>query len=195
MYTAHPRWRGEHRFTERTVFAPCGSSPLARGAQRPLDSRTWCVRLIPAGAGSTESRTNLPANDTAHPRWRGEHAVHFPPLVPRFGSSPLARGAHHVRQQRPPNMRLIPAGAGSTGGQPDDHLRHSAHPRWRGEHAAWGEGDWLLFGSSPLARGALTRHANRALGKRLIPAGAGSTPGTHSAGFCWSAHPRWRGEH
>jgi len=55
-----------------------GSSPLARGAQINIAKLTGYLRLIPAGAGSTESVPGAWALVKAHPRWRGEHSFRVP---------------------------------------------------------------------------------------------------------------------
>ena len=70
----------------------------------------------------------------AHPRWRGEHDAFEEALKNEFGSSPLARGAlRHVLLESV-DLRLIPAGAGSTIGAIGGLGKAAAHPRWRGEH-------------------------------------------------------------
>ena len=51
---------------------------------------------------------------SAHPRWRGEHLPRAWVSALSYGSSPLARGAHHRAPYGRDNVRLIPAGAGST---------------------------------------------------------------------------------
>ena len=53
VHSAHPRSRGEHRFTSpETVICP-GSSPLARGTQSDEMAEDAGFRLIPARAGNT----------------------------------------------------------------------------------------------------------------------------------------------
>ena len=70
--------------------------------------------LIPAGAGSTAFRVPKLRPPTAHPRWRGEHAVTAAKESEKWGSSPLARGARLCGFSGGAEFRLIPAGAGST---------------------------------------------------------------------------------
>ena len=111
---AHPRWRGADPWIGAASPYDVGSSPLARGRQRPQPSSVREHGLIPAGAGQTLSRTPPQARAWAHPRWRGaDDGVEALQDLGQ-GSSPLARG-------RPPAMRtgrilvgLIPAGAGQT---------------------------------------------------------------------------------
>ena len=51
--TAHPRRRGEHRFSCENQVSSRGSSPQARGAPWVARRRSSPAWLIPAGAGST----------------------------------------------------------------------------------------------------------------------------------------------
>ena len=112
-----------------------------------------------------------------------------------FGSSPLARGAQVHRPLGKLVARLIPAGAGSTCGCPFLCAAGSAHPRWRGEHYEAKTDLSGIPGSSPLARGARHLAGPAQPRQRLIPAGAGSTPGYVKWVALVAAHPRWRGEH
>ena len=111
------------------------------------------------------------------------------------GSSPLARGTHHVIAFLKPGQGLIPARAGNTVARPVVRKSMRAHPRSRGEHS----GSVLKLnghsGSSPLARGTLglLEFVEKLLG--LIPARAGNTGVSRGRwGVLW-AHPRSRGEH
>ena len=89
---AHPRSRGEHRFSRSRITAGCGSSPLARGTSLPTPFANRYRRLIPARAGnmSRGSRGREPC--PAHPRSRGEHNRRAGRQQAARGSSPLARG-------------------------------------------------------------------------------------------------------
>ena len=75
---------------------------------------------------------------------------------------------------------LIPARAGSTRSRMSRRLPLGAHPRSRGEHAEWLGKVLGPAGSSPLARGARTATPRMNSTDGLIPARAGSTPGTDS---------------
>ena len=134
------------------------------------------LRLIPAGAGSTQVAGFSVDINAAHPRWRGEHAACSPDGIGTCGSSPLARGAHGALDDDEARRRLIPAGAGSTFVEAILKLATAAHPRWRGEHRAGFVLHIVFGGSSPLARGALHNQIAAQAVARLIPAGAGSTP-------------------
>ncbi len=153
-----------------------GSSPQARGARWDRGLRVLGLRLIPAGAGSTPSRSTVHGPTGAHPRRRGEHLVVWRPSWNCAGSSPQARGAlvHPPRHER--GHGLIPAGAGSTSSTTCTPAVATAHPRRRGEHNETKLIVGREEGSSPQARGAPPRWIGSRRVRRLIPAGAGSTP-------------------
>ena len=131
---AHPRWRGEHLNRPEGLRSVKGSSPLARGAHVTKIFHASWRRLIPAGAGSTLSSVFQRSPPRAHPRWRGEHIKAAATEASEGGSSPLARGARGAGQRAGGQLRLIPAGAGSTANACDKAPATMAHPRWRGEH-------------------------------------------------------------
>ena len=172
-----------------------GSSPLARGTPTRAVLISSRAGLIPARAGNTRPVHRYRHGNRAHPRSRGEHM-----LVDRIneageGSSPLARGTHHVIAFLKPGQGLIPARAGNTVARPVVRKSMRAHPRSRGEHS----GSVLKLnghsGSSPLARGTLglLEFVEKLLG--LIPARAGNTAEASASPSSSGAHPRSRGEH
>ena len=69
-----------------------GSSPLARGTSARKCVLYVCIRLIPAGAGHMIKEKTMGWDVSAHPRWRGAHALLFEVSRWTIGSSPLARG-------------------------------------------------------------------------------------------------------
>ena len=180
---AHPRSRGEHGRSRKSMRASGGSSPLARGAPQDQRHPQAHGRLIPARAGSTQTSWSRPSPSGAHPRSRGEHAALITPLIVAAGSSPLARGALLRGPYQAGGGGLIPARAGSTRGPPGTRCRSWAHPRSRGEHCFVAPIKPGAAGSSPLARGALDACVAAGLVLRLIPARAGST---------WGPAPRTR---
>ena len=171
-----------------------GSSPLARGGQNLTREVVERGRLIPAGAGRTESPTVYRGSTRAHPRWRGEDSSSSFSSSSSVGSSPLARGGRHRSVCSRSECRLIPAGAGRTLCPLLVRCWWGAHPRWRGEDPRAGRAARLFRGSSPLARGG--RGPVVAVGEqqRLIPAGAGRTAWAGGPVTASRAHPRWRGE-
>ena len=131
----------------------------------------------------------------AHPRLRGEHSLHNTGDGPVWGSSPLTRGALNKATNDVLTGGLIPAYAGSTDKKGELVKPGTAHPRLRGEHKTeTGRAMWEA-GSSPLTRGAQTRHGTRAVTPGLIPAYAGSTVLAKIRQSSRRAHPRLRGEH
>ena len=78
------------------------------------DGLKW--RIIPAYAGSTSAGRGKALRPSDHPRIRGEHGDIGMRGVDGVGSSPHTRGAPMRRPARPTPTRIIPAYAGSTGG-------------------------------------------------------------------------------
>ena len=149
----HPRGRGEHASSAACSAASVGSSPRARGT---LDlAPLWPVseRFIPAGAGNTVLILMELVMVTVHPRGRGEHETDVIPIEGSAGSSPRARGTHHVRGVEPRPARFIPAGAGNTASAVEVLQRAPVHPRGRGEHSRPRLKQYPRCGSSPRARG------------------------------------------
>ena len=70
-----------------------------------------------------------------------------------------------------------------------------AHPRSRGEHFNFEDGQTEKAGSSPLARGTPAQATDTLAGLGLIPARAGNTVASLPGGGRFRAHPRSRGEH
>ena len=152
-------------------------------------------RIIPARAGSTEDPLRGARYRRDHPRSRGEHKSKRGGFGKATGSSPLARGAQLTVAGTLPQARIIPARAGSTScsmfgaGEPADH------PRSRGEHVASHQIRRFGFGSSPLARGALSATGKPDNKNGIIPARAGSTLSLAASVATYRDHPRSRGEH
>ena len=91
-------------------------------------------------------------------------------------------------------LGLIPAHAGKTKPDPGLYGQTAAHPRSRGENAFESMGGGQGIGSSPLTRGKPKCGLHGAERRRLIPAHAGKTSDSLSAGRRPTAHPRSRGE-
>ena len=73
---AHPRSRGENLRVRRGSSPLQGSSPLTRGKLYRLFVHLLVLRLIPAHAGKTAPNPLVAHILQAHPRSRGENAVH-----------------------------------------------------------------------------------------------------------------------
>ena len=170
--------RGEHFCFSRYLMQKLGSSPHARGARKYCHMRPRASGIIPACAGSTMDSVHWRGCGGDHPRMRGEHARETNAATATRGSSPHARGAQNKHLIGCVLQGIIPACAGST------NLAHILlnirrdHPRMRGEHYTVATIFIILMGSSPHARGALSKSPLRWDGARIIPACAGSTPST-----------------
>ena len=70
---AHPRSRGENPRRAVALTRNRGSSPLTRGKRTGPAGCFRALRLIPAHAGKTTSRSRDLSSRTAHPRSRGEN--------------------------------------------------------------------------------------------------------------------------
>ena len=171
----HPRIRGEHGIDVLGRKVAGGSSPHTRGAQWAGWGPGSEVGIIPAYAGSTDSRIRIASS--------------------RPGSSPHTRGARRPRPTGARGRRIIPAYAGSTPEPRPSAPPPSDHPRIRGEHDIITATGCRPWGSSPHTRGARAdAHGDPAL-DGIIPAYAGSTSTTPSSRAGESDHPRIRGEH
>ena len=190
----HPRWRGEQSLDTSATTPAAGSSPLARGTDRPQHADSVFHRFIPAGAGNSGAGSGHGRRHAVHPRWRGEQtSVASSPPLPT-GSSPLARGTVQRNAGRLRNGRFIPAGAGNRSPGRDSAPGFSVHPRWRGEQQGLQGGSGGDGGSSPLARGTDLRHRVSVIRQRFIPAGAGNRAAGSGSWLAGTVHPRWRGE-
>ena len=152
-----------------------GSSPLVRGALGRPDGRGESRRIIPACAGSTTLSIFVMGLSADHPRLCGEHSSSPESRWPRWGSSPLVRGAHKCLRLDRRMVGIIPACAGSTGGSRARVRLSRDHPRLCGEHVIIQQRFVDDRGSSPLVRGARPRTGMRAAHGGIIPACAGST--------------------
>ena len=126
---------------------------------------------------------------------RGEHFFSFLFQVVPFDSSPLARGAHALRQPVGGYYRFIPSCEGNTRSASTGRGILEIHPLLRGEHFGFGFVSSDLIDSSPLARG--TRAATGAgdTGARFIPSCEGNTIALFGCFFRMQIHPLLRGEH
>ena len=114
----HPRIRGEHdEVPDRDALA-VGSSPHTRGARVEDGARLGGGRIIPAYAGSTPTWPSSSETTADHPRIRGEHLAWHRLGCAGDGSSPHTRGAPGLGGQPARRIRIIPAYAGSTLGNP-----------------------------------------------------------------------------
>ena len=191
---AHPRACGENEVAGRGGEVPCGSSPRVRGKPGHLVAGQRSERLIPARAGKTRTPAAPPRHGWAHPRACGENPREEPPPRLSEGSSPRVRGKLDAPSTRRTAARLIPARAGKTVRSTIPGASHAAHPRACGENPSGRTGIPGRTGSSPRVRGKQARREPEVLHRRLIPARAGKTFGSHGEGNWRPAHPRACGE-
>ena len=151
--------------------------------------------LIPAGAGTTGSGRRYPQGVRAHPRRCGDHSPHPNPLLSPSGSSPQVRGPLSQTVKNYVDVRLIPAGAGTTFAGLAGVASIGAHPRRCGDHGFLIPTTPASLGSSPQVRGPLPAYTDAKITNGLIPAGAGTTCLTGSLARCKRAHPRRCGDH
>ena len=97
----HPRSRGEHISRDSVTAFATGSSPLARGTQKPMSSGIPDLRFIPARAGNTWTVRTSNRKTTVHPRSRGEHS--FQNLLISqsfFDDNARTNGSVHIFNER-----------------------------------------------------------------------------------------------
>ena len=155
------------------IGADLGSSPLTRGKSSDEIGRGVVYGLIPAHAGKITHAVATSGSRRAHPRSRGENASGEVAGERVGGSSPLTRGKSR-RGRGPPRPRgLIPAHAGKIIILTCLVPSRWAHPRSRGENAAYVGDVHPDEGSSPLTRGKFEMRLLDCGGLGLIPAHAG----------------------
>ena len=130
--TDHPRSRGVYQKTREVQERSEGSSPLARGLPRQLQTLQAIRRIIPARAGFTSAPDPSSSHPRDHPRSRGVYVHGRVHAVEDVGSSPLARGLHKVPASDRYIAGIIPARAGFTHGFPQRAGASGDHPRSRG---------------------------------------------------------------
>ncbi len=111
-----------------------------------------------------------------------------------IGSSPHARGTHHLIFPDVRNVRFIPACAGNAPSKHPLTYLQTVHPRMRGERQKTPQCCRPKTGSSPHARGTLTGERPVRRKSRFIPACAGNAARCCGRRCCTAVHPRMRGE-
>ena len=172
--SVHPRMRGERYVNFDCELAARGSSPHARG--------TRCIRRPARGAGRF-----IPA-------CAGNAIRAVEPRVNPYGSSPHARGTHRYIGIPSTRYRFIPACAGNALSTASQMAWCTVHPRMRGERRTHKTNTLNIDGSSPHARGTLSRMGAKPGERRFIPACAGNARSRQPGIWRSSVHPRMRGE-
>ena len=150
----HPRWRGNDGIKPAQPGVNGGSPPLARERHLRLGQHVAADRITPAGAGTTHSVNPRPIQQaqTDHPRWRGNDERLGKSRQRLKGSPPLARERQLPLTGENQQLRITPAGAGTTlrSKLADSQIRD--HPRWRGNDPILPVNQYAWLGSPPLAR-------------------------------------------
>ena len=142
----HPRLCGEHRFLGLCTSSSLGSPPPVRGTPFELFVFELNFQITPACAGNTITPTSANCLFTDHPRLCGEHRIFQGFQVLVTGSPPPVRGTPQEPRFDPVKVRITPACAGNTCGQPMPGCITKDHPRLCGEH-------WLILCSIALTSG------------------------------------------
>ena len=215
LFGDHPRGCGE-KYPASTSSCPRrGSSPRVRGEGGLPPAAAHERGIIPAGAGRSVIivRRALIARD--HPRGCGEKPDGVTHLDSSLGSSPRVRGEVSFGFLLFALSGIIPAGAGRSAPGSSPPFVPRDHPRGCGEKVCEADGVEHQLGSSPRVRGEGTVLLKVALGRGIIPAGAGrrwsgakgrGRDGDHPRGcgekvsipldvlMLWGSSPRVRGE-
>ena len=189
----HPRSRGVYAGEVTEEKFRDGSSPLARGLRAVDSPAPPRLRIIPARAGFTPTAAREPATTPDHPRSRGVYSDDMAFENHVKGSSPLARGLLTLLGRDIPCFRIIPARAGFTPTAAREPATTPDHPRSRGVYPVLPRLAGAVEGSSPLARGLLSRTVRRRHGGGIIPARAGFTRVRSGRRCRRGDHPRSRG--
>ena len=166
-----------------------------RGAPLSAMSGAFSGGIIPADAGSTVMMMATRRKTRDHPRGCGEHKPILTITDLIQGSSPRMRGALVNEVFRSWPKGIIPADAGSTCWTRAVRHKDKDHPRGCGEHVHRECAGDKARGSSPRMRGARGYGSCLPGRVRIIPADAGSTPGSYNSMPYPGDHPRGCGEH
>ena len=151
----HPRRCGENQDVSATSRKTAGSPPQVRGKPITKNGLAYGQRITPAGAGKTQTRTDMAAQRGDHPRRCGENRVAFRDFGDETGSPPQVRGKHLVCLLHSRETRITPAGAGKTCFIAEVQAEVTDHPRRCGENAVTGFNREECMGSPPQVRGKL----------------------------------------
>ena len=125
-----------------------------------------------------------------HPRSCGANRISRHAISCYTGSSPLVRGQPTPHENRPANLRIIPARAGPTRGSCSRGRAAPDHPRSCGANPVSLTVPYRVSGSSPLVRGQLHDWRLRGSRRRIIPARAGPTSCSIKDDMLTPDHPR-----
>ena len=191
----HPRGCGENEYHLLQAAFKRGSPPRMRGKPLSAFGQSSPLRITPADAGKTGSRSAAPQAARDHPRGCGENAVTLLRDCRRGGSPPRMRGKLPSSIASSILYRITPADAGKTGINTATSSIYWDHPRGCGENQPFAPFVGVYQGSPPRMRGKpIYRKAKKQL-QRITPADAGKTMreiGAETYGL--GSPPRMRGK-
>ena len=190
----YPRGCGEKKAAAPERVANPGSSPRVRGKDEVVNHDALSGRIIPAGAGKSQSRPPRRRGRRDHPRGCGEKENCRKLFAIKGGSSPRVRGKAFRLLGFDGRVGIIPAGAGKSHPNPHSPKGSQDHPRGCGEKTWWGLLSELVAGSSPRVRGKGSRLVLTSQPPWIIPAGAGKSVPIRRAELLQQDHPRGCGE-
>ena len=161
-----------------------------RGKRGVECSADYTPRIIPARAGQTQVHSDRVCVTADHPRACGANVRSGSTGWATIGSSPRVRGKRLLYGADVGTHRIIPARAGQTPSDHEDHAASPDHPR------ACGANSWSVSpvsfpdGSSPRVRGKRVDAVLTARPLRIIPARAGQTVLIVHSRVLSSDHPR-----
>ena len=152
-----------------------GSPPRVRGKLPPSVIARPAVRITPARAGKTPTRSKHTRMSADHPRACGEneHISRYPAFC--GGSPPRVRGKRTEIFDPLDRFRITPARAGKTCDGHAAFTGYRDHPRACGENVLREEEVLLNRGSPPRVRGKQGLEVVCARIRRITPARAGKT--------------------
>ena len=160
------------------------TSPPARGRADVARGRALLEEAIPACAGKRASATVVVVHDRGHPRSRGGEEMIGSLPASLQGSSPLARGRGMRNVAVSYTFRAIPARAGESSKIFPGPIGGRGQPRSRGGEEQCNHDQYVLIGSSPLARGRDGSGAPADAGPGVIPARAGERSNVIMINMC-----------
>ena len=161
-----------------------------RGKRGVECSADYTPRIIPARAGQTQVHSDRVCVTADHPRACGANVRSGSTGWATIGSSPRVRGKRLLYGADVGTHRIIPARAGQTPSDHEDHAASPDHPR------ACGANSWSVSpvsfpdGSSPRVRGKRRVLLHGRARIRIIPARAGQTATWPSRWSPSADHPR-----
>ena len=152
------------------------------------------VRITPAHAGKTRSRSRKARPRTDHPRACGENCSTPPMRTKCSGSPPRMRGKRKNGKSGAIYRRITPAHAGKTLWSLRRSRAPKDHPRACGENSPGLLACLAACGSPPRMRGKHPKTASIEAADRITPAHAGKTAVAQQVLQGCTDHPRACGE-